>query len=163
MFPKENPRYVIYAAIKKVYPDGNAALTSSVKEIVRKISKYFNISTTSTLPSYISRSVEGVSKALNELKLKPIVIGDGEYVISQSPNKSSIVLEGEKVFLLTNGTNYTMPNMTGWSRSDVINYFDLVGIKVNINGDGFVSSQSVKKNAPINKDMEVTIELKDKY
>ena len=168
MFPKENPRYVIYAAIKKVYPDSNIALTSSVKEIVRKISKYFNISEISSLPSYtisnyISRNVSSVNKALLDLNLKPIIIGDGEYVISQSPNKGNTILEGEKVFLLTNGTNYTMPNMTGWSRSDVINYFSLVGIKVNIVGDGFVTSQSVKKNTPINKDMEVTIELKDKY
>ena len=168
MFPKDNPRYVIYAALKKVDPDGNAAITSSVREIVRKISKYFNISEnvtvpSYTIPSYVSRSVSGVSKALNELHLKPIVIGDGEYVISQSPDKGNIVLEGEKVFLLTNGTNYTMPNMIGWSRSDVLNYFNLVGVKVNINGDGFVKSQSVKKNTSINKDMEVTIELKDKY
>ena len=168
MFPKENPRYVIYAAIKKVYPDGNTALTSSVKEIVRKISKYFNISTNTTLPSYnipsyVSKSVAGVSKALTELKLNPIVIGDGDYIISQSPNKGNIVLEGEKVFLLTNGNNYTMPNMTGWSRSDVLSYFNLVGIKVNITGDGYVTSQSVRKNTTITTDMEVTIELKDKY
>ena len=168
MFPKDNPRYVIYAALKKVYPDGNAAITSSVKEIVRKISKYFNISETSTLPSYtlsnyVSRSTEGVSKALTDLKLKPIIIGDGKYIINQSPNKGNVVLEGEKVFLLTNGNNYTMPNMNGWSRSEVLSYFSLVGIKVNINGDGYVTSQSVKKNTAINKDMEVTIELKDKY
>ncbi len=168
MFPKENPRYVIYAAIKKVYPDGNIALTSSVKEIVRKISKYFNISTNTTLPSYnipsyVSKSASGVSKALTDLKLTPIIIGDGDYIISQSPNKGNLVLEGEKVFLLTNGNNYTMPNMNGWSRSEVLNYFNLVGIKVNINGDGYVTSQSVKKNTTINKDMEVTIELKDKY
>ena len=168
MFPKDNPRYIIYAALKKVYPDGNSAITSSVKEIVRKISKYFNISETSTLPSYtlsnyVSRSTEGVSKALTDLKLKPIIIGDGKYIINQSPNKGNVVLEGEKVFLLTNGNNYTMPNMNGWSRSEVLSYFSLVGIKVNINGDGYVTSQSVKKNTAINKDMEVTIELKDKY
>ena len=97
------------------------------------------------------------------MKLNPVIIGDGEYVISQSPNKGNVILEGEKVFLLTNGTNYVMPNMTGWSRSEVLSYFNLVGIKVNINGDGYVSSQSVKKYTTINKEMEVTIELKDKY
>ena len=73
------------------------------------------------------------------------------------------MLEGEKVFLLTNGNNYTMPNMTGWSRSDVLSYFNLVGIKVNITGDGYVTSQSVRKNTTITTDREVTIELKDKY
>ena len=168
MFPKENPRYIIYAALKKVYPDDNAAISNTVRTVVRKISKYFNISSTSTLPSYtlpsyVSKSVDGVKKALTELKLNPVIIGDGEYVISQSPNKGNVILEGEKVFLLTNGTNYVMPNMTGWSRSEVLSYFNLVGIKVNINGDGYVSSQSVKKYTTINKDMEVTIELKDKY
>ncbi|MBR1376555.1 MAG: penicillin-binding protein [Bacilli bacterium] len=169
MFPKENPRYLIYGAIKKVYPDGNAALTSTVKKIVQNVSKYFNISTnTSSINSYnvgnyVSKSTSGVTKALQELGLNPIVIGDGDYIINQYPNNNNTILVGEKIFLLTNSNNYKMPSMKGWSRTDVLAYFNLIGVKCTINGEGYVVSQSIGSGTTINLDSEIVVELQDKY
>ena len=168
MFPKENPKYIIYAAVKKVNPDANTVLTSNVKEIVRKISKYSNISENSSLtsykiPSYVNKSVSAVSKTLTELGLTPIIIGDGEYVTYQYPGKDTTVIVGEKVLLLTNSNNYKMPNMIGWSRTDVVAYFNAIGVKYNITGEGYVVGQSLEANASINVDSEINIELKSKY
>lgn len=167
MFPKDDPQIIIYAAVKKVNPDGNKVLTSSVKTIVQNIAKYYNMYSTSTdtsipeytLGSYVSQTVTGVSKALTELGIEPVVIGDGNYVINQSPNNGSSILKGEKVYLLTNGTTYKMPNMKSWSRADVISYFDLIGAKYTINGTGFVTAQSKAIDSVISKDEEITITL----
>lgn len=172
MFPKDNPKYLIYAAVKKVNPDGNTVLTSTVKRVVQNITKYANLYDsldTSNLiasyktPSYISKNVKGVSKALEELKIKPVVIGDGEYIIKQSPLIGNTILAGEKIFLLTNSTNYKMPNMKGWSRKEVMEFFNLIGMSPQINGDGYVTGQSLKASSTINLDSEITLELNDKY
>lgn len=171
MFPKEDPKYIIYASVKKVVPDGSTVLSNSVKKIVQNISKYFNLydmNETTRLASYnvgnyVSRSVNGVTKMLNEISMKPIVIGDGDYIISQYPSTNNTIVTGEKVFLLTNSNNYQMPDMIGWSRADVLNYFNMINVKCNIAGEGYVTSQSIKTGTTINTDSEISIELNNKY
>ena len=171
MFPKENPKYIIYAAVKKVVPDGSTVLSNSVKKIVQNISKYANIYDTSdntllatyNVGNYISRTTTGVSKALEEIGIKPIIIGDGDYIVSQSLSPKTTILVGEKIFLLTNGSNYQMPDMKDWSRNDVIKYFEMINMKYNITGEGYVTSQNIKVGTIIDSNSEITIELKNKY
>ena len=38
-----------------------------------------------------------------------------------------------------------MPDMTGWTKEDVIAFENLTNIKVNLKGSGFVSHQSISK------------------
>ena len=171
IFPKDNPKYIIYAAIKKVNPDSGVAISTAVKNIVQNISKYANLYSTPetnivnsyNLANYSSRSVSAVKQVLEELGLKPIIIGDGDYIISQYPRYNNTVLAGEKVFLLTNGTNYTMPNMKGWSRTDVMAYAKLLNKDIIINGEGYVVSQSINANHSIGVDDIIEVNLEDKY
>lgn len=171
MFPADNPQIIIYAAVKKVNPDGNAVLTSTVKTVVQNIAKYLNLYTTTTdnsiksytISSYIGKNATGVKQALEEIGFVPVIIGDGDYVINQYPSKGTVVLAGEKVFLLTNGSSYTMPDMKGWSRGDVVSYFNLIGAKYNITGDGYVSSTSLASGNIISLDNEISVTLTSKY
>lgn len=165
MFPLEEPKYIIYAAVKKVNPDSNNVITSSVKEVVRKISKYYNISDTESLSSYSienynSMKVSDVSNNLKLLGIDTYIIGDGNYIINQYP-KEGTILKGEKVFLLTNGINYKMPNMIGWSKSEALNYLKLIGITPTFEGIGYVKEQSITKNKLI--DGEITLKLEEIY
>ncbi len=171
IFPRENPKYIIYAAVKKVNPDTGTVTANAVKRIVQNISKYANLYTAPSnsvvasynLANYSSRSVDAVKQVLEELGMKPIIIGDGGYVVSQYPNYGNTVLAGEKVFLLTNGSNYTMPNMKGWSRTDVMAYSKLLGKDIIVNGEGYVTSQNIKTNGSINDDTIIEVTLEDKY
>ena len=171
IFPRENPKYIIYAAIKKVNPDNGSVTANAVKKIVQNISKYANLYSTPdssvvtsyTLANYSSRSVNAVKQVLEELGMKPIILGDGEYIISQYPKYNNTVLAGEKVFLLTNGSNYTMPDMKGWSRTDVMAYSKLLNKEIIINGEGYVISQNIKANSIINLDSIIEVNLEDKY
>lgn len=171
IFPRENPKYIIYAAVKKVNPDTGTVTANAVKKIVQNISKYANLYTAPSnsvvasynLANYSSRSVDAVKQVLEELGMKPIIIGDGGYVVSQYPNYGNTVLAGEKVFLLTNGNNYTMPNMKGWSRTDVMAYSKLLGKDIIVNGEGYVTSQNIKTNGSINDDTIIEVTLEDKY
>ena len=171
IFPRENPKYIIYAAIKKVNPDNGSVTANAVKKIVQNISKYANLYSTPdssvvtsyTLANYSSRSVNAVKQVLEELGMKPIILGDGEYIISQYPKYNNTVLAGEKVFLLTNGSNYVMPDMKGWSRTDVMAYSKLLNKEIIINGEGYVTSQNIKANSVINLDSIIEVNLEDKY
>ena len=52
-----------------------------------------------------------------------------------------------------------MPDMTGWTKEDVLAFEDLTNIQVSTKGNGFVTSQSVTKGQTLkNKDkIEVTL------
>ena len=142
-----------------------------VKKIVQNVAKYANIYDTSdntllatyNVGNYISRTTTGVSKALEEIGIKPIIIEYGDYIVSQSLSPKTTILVGEKIFLLTNGGNYQMPDMKDWSRNDVIKYFEMINMKYNITGEGYVTSQNIKVGTIIDSNSEITIEFKNKY
>ena len=100
---------------------------------------------------------------LEQNKLKVIVIGNGKYVINQYPLKGKKVLADSKVFLLSNGLEFKMEDMTGWSINDVKTYTELLGIKLEYNGYGYVTSQSIDAGTVLdtsNMVLSVTLENK---
>ena len=171
MFPKENPKVVIFASVKKSDPDSSGSISYGVKSIAQNIAKYYNLYSEIKdnsiseykVGNYISRDIVSVNKELIGLKLNPYFIGDGTYIINQYPKVGSSILAGEKVFLLTNGNKYIMPDMTGWSRSDVVSYFSLINVKYKIEGNGYVTLQSILANKEIDRSSEVVITLSSKY
>ena len=56
-----------------------------------------------------------------------------------------------------------MPDMTGWTKEDVLAFEDLTKIKVSTKGNGFVTNQSISKGQIIkNKDkIEVSLSAED--
>ena len=64
--------------------------------------------------------------------------------------------------LMTDG-ELTMPDMTGWTKEDVLAFEDLTKIKVSTKGNGFVTNQSISKGQIIkNKDkIEVSLSAED--
>ena len=67
------------------------------------------------------------------------------------------------MFLVTNGTNYTTPNFTGWSKKEVNTYFKVTGITHTEEGNGYVISQSVPEGTLITNEMGIHIVFKPKY
>ena len=64
--------------------------------------------------------------------------------------------------LMTDG-ELTMPDMTGWTKEDVLAFEDLTKIKVSTKGNGFVTNQNISKGQIIkNKDkIEVSLSAED--
>ena len=69
----------------------------------------------------------------------------------------------DKVFLVTNDTSHKLPNLTGWSRKDAITLLDLLDVEYNIEGNGFVTSQSINADTILTGEEILTIILSDKY
>lgn len=166
-FPYENPKYIFYVSVKKL--DGeNKALANAVVKAVESIANYSNITNTTSeidqdslisLKNYISQNVKETKENLENEKLKVYVIGDGKTIINQYPLKGSEVIKGSKVFLLTENEEYIMPDVTGWSSSEVMSFCNLIGLKYKLNGFGTVKDYNIEKDSIIDLSKILEINL----
>lgn len=168
VFPYENPQYIIYVSVKR-YDGVYREFAEMVKKVVEEIAKYKNLTELIeevdtdkiiTLDNYISSDIQSVEEKLKKLNLSVVKLGNGKYIINQYPNKGTVVLAGSKLFLKTNGPEYTMPNITGWSVSEVNTLCKLLGLKLKSNGYGKVKSFSIAEGTKIvnGSSLEVTFE-----
>ncbi len=165
VFPKENPEYIVYVAVKDFNGTGKN-MGNIVKNLVESISKYRNLderpsdkdeSKIINVKNYLNVSTLTSVQSINNLGAKPIVIGDGDTIISQYPKSGTRVSQSSKIYLVTNGSNITMPDMIGWSSSEVKRFAKLSGVKIEVNGYGYVSSTNMETNAIINKEEDVIV------
>ena len=170
MYPKNNPKIIIYAATKKPSHNQNYALADSIKELSKNIAKYYDMfndkeskteDSLNKMGNYISKEKEQAKNDLKNLNAKIIVIGNGDRIIDQYPAKDTILVNNNKVFLLTNGSDITIPSLIGWSRNDVVRLCKLLNINVKINGSGYVVSQNIKAGSKLQDSLEVTLQNKE--
>lgn len=169
VFPKENPEYIIYVAVKDFH-GASKNMGNIIKKLVESVAKYRNLderpsdkdaSKIVSIGNYLNKSVISSVSKLNGMNVTPIIIGDGDVVVSQYPKSGTITSRNSKVYLVTNGENLIMPNIIGWSSSEVKNLFDLIGVPYQFNGYGYVVSTSLEENAIINLGDMITVELKN--
>lgn len=167
VFPYEDPEYIIYVSVKQIN-GGSSAVASAVTSAVESIANYANITNTESdldlskiidLSNYMSSDIETTTEELEKLNLKVIKIGNGNTIINQYPLKNTKVLAGSKIFLLTDGTEFTMPDMTGWSSSEVMNFCNLIGLKFSFTGYGVVKEFNLPVGEVIDltKTLEITL------
>ncbi len=168
MYPKDNPEIIIYAAIKKPNTPTSSTLSPSVVNLMKNIAKYRNMfeektqtnsSVTSlTLDSYINKKTEDINNILKQNNIQTVIIGSGDKIISQYPNKGEKVLSYDKVFLITNKDEGKMPDLKGYSRSEVIYLMKTLNYKYELEGYGHVVSQSINPGEEV-KNSVVHIKL----
>ena len=172
MYPKDDPEIIIYAAMKKPTWGKSNGLSTNVKELMESISKYKNMFTEVTsnntlntikVKSYTSKKIDKVKQELEANGINVLVLGNGEKVIAQSIKKGTNIIVGDRIVLLTNDEKYTMPDITGWSRTDAISLFNMLNIDYNIEGYGYVVSQSISAGSEITKDLNIDITLQEKF
>ena len=167
VFPYEDPEYIIYVSVKQI-DGGSSAVASAVTSAVESIANYANITNTDSdldlskiidLSNYMSSNIETTTEELEKLNLKVIKIGNGNTIINQYPLKNTKVLVGSKIFLLTDGTEFTMPDMTGWSSSEVMSFCNLIGLKFSFTGYGVVKEFNLPVGEVIDltKTLEITL------
>lgn len=171
MYPKDNPKIIIYAAMKKPVWGKSSGLYKNVKSLMQNIAKYKNMfteiterqTTSYTVKSYVSKNVDEVKKELEDNLVRPIIIGSGDKITKQSIKKGEELAPFEKIILLTNSSEYRMPNLSGFSRKDIVTLSKLLNIKYNIEGYGYVTEQSIVPNSVITNDMTLNVILSNKY
>ena len=165
LFPYEDPEYIIYISVKQLIGD-TKDLADVVSDSIEEIAKTKKIIGTSSdidktkiikLSNYISKEVSVTADLLNKKGLKVEILGDGKYIINQYPLKNSVVTAGSKVFLLTNGSIFKMPDVLGWSSNEITTFCKMIGLKYNINGYGKVVGVNIPAGENIN--FENTLEI----
>ena len=168
MYPKDDPEIIIYAAVKKPKYGKNSVLPKNITELIENISKYKKMfeqqnentkNNTYIIPTYKNRKIQEVKEELEKNKFQPIIIGNGDRIINQYPIKNTTLISGDKVFLLTNENSYIMPDMSNWSRYDVVKFCEFMKIEYSFEGYGYVASQSIKEGTKIEKNSKLEILL----
>ena len=172
IYPKDDPKVIIYASVKRPEGGNQKVIWTAIKDIVLNISKYYGTDPTSTvdnslkeysLSSYKNKDVNNSKAELESMGMSVTVIGDGTDVINQYPIKGEKITAGTKVFLITNSSNMTLPDVTGLSSKQAEDLLRLLGVNVKLEGNGYVTSQSVGAGTPITSAMEVTLTLSPKF
>ena len=169
LFPGKDPEIIVYVAASKM--QSSKYLKTCVKDLVKNVGTYLNLygkteskdNAVFEVGNYTNKDVKSISENISVGKLKPIVIGSGNKVIKQHPSEKTVLNIGNKVFLLTNSTEYKMEDITGWSRSEVETYAKLIGLSVTFDGYGYVKTFSIEKDKPIKQGDTLEVVLETKY
>ena len=171
-FPYEDPQYMVYFAYvspKTLYYNYEV---KPIPDLIDRIAALENISFDENgngpkfieeydMPKLLSKKTGIAKEEFEAMDLNVIVIGDGDNVIGQYPSENSKVYSGHKVFLLTDGRNIAIPDFTGWSRKEVINYWNLSKLSIVMDGYGVAYAQSIAPYSIVDSSTTITISFRE--
>lgn len=171
MVPANKPKYIMYITMKQPTLPGTKTATQLLNEIFGPVMKQAlgenpataknQLSGKIKIDNVIGQSATEATKELGKKNIATTVLGSGDTVSQQSPVANTEMLAGQRVILVTSG-QMKMPNLSGWSRNDVLKLTKLVGLQADFSGTGFVKSQSIKSGALIQSGQTLTVKLKEK-
>ncbi len=172
IYPKSDPKLIIYASVKRPSGASQKPLSNSIKEIVNNAAKYYgNVDASATevevkeyqVPSLINKELESVKTTLTSENINYMVIGNGNKIVKQYPEKEDIITSQDTIYLITNDQNLTIPNVVGLSSKVANSLLTTLGIKVNLEGVGYVTSQNIAEGTAITDGLEITLTLSPKF
>lgn len=172
MYPKSDPKLIIYASVKRPSGGSQKPLSNAIKEIVNNASKYYGNDDTKTpeieiseykVPSFLNKNIESVKTSLKASEINYKIIGSGTKVIKQYPEKNDKITNKDTVYLITNDSKLKIPNVVGLSSKVANNLLKQLGVKVKLEGVGYVTSQSISENTEITPGLEITLKLSPKF
>ena len=172
MYPKSDPKLIIYASVKRPSGGSQKPLSNAIKEIVNNASKYYGNDDTKTpeieiseykVPSFLNKNIESVKTSLKASGINYKIIGSGTKVIKQYPEKNDKITNKDTVYLITNDSKLKIPNVVGISSKVANNLLKQLGVKVKLEGVGYVTSQSISENTEITPGLEITLKLSAKF
>lgn len=164
MYPKDDPKYIFYIALER--PVVNM-MPDILKGMIKDIETYYNLTSVEAdnnslyiMENFLNKDVEEVKNTLNLSNVKYEILGDGNKVINQYPLRG-INVNGT-VFLLTNGANFNVPNITGYSRKQVVNLAKILNVEYSVEGTGYVTTYTIDVDEN-GKAKKINVILNDKY
>ena len=172
IYPKSDPQIIIYASVKRPSGGSQKPLSNAVKEIVHNVSRYHGNNDTPVtsieiadykVPSFTNRKIDSVKTTLDASGIHYVVIGNGNKVMKQTPGKDEIVTTGDTIYLITNDPNLKIPNVVGLSSKVAKDILTKMGVKVNLDGVGYVTEQSLPEGTDISEGIVIDLKLSPKY
>lgn len=172
IYPKSEPKLIIYASVKRPSGGSQKPLSNAIKEIVNNASKYYgnDDSTSPTvevteyeLPSFLNQKVETTKTTLTSAGIKYQILGTGDKVVKQYPEKEDTITNQDTVYLITNDSNIKIPNVVGLSSKVASSLLNMLGVQVKLDGVGYVTAQSIAEGTAITDGLEITLTLNPKF
>ena len=166
MAPAKDPKYIMYITMKQPTLNGTSAsddMAEVFKPVMQRALDEQKASETKSatikMTDLSGQATKTAEAAAKQIGVTPVIVGKGAHIVKQSVNSGTILTSKQRVILVTNGQMY-MPNLTGWSASEVADFADLTGLKLATNGTGYVSAQSISAGNPIEAKEALTVSLK---
>ena len=169
MLPAEDPQYLLYITIQEPTvtsdaPSGSLVVQKVYHQVLNRIID-FNEDVTEgeqesshiqyvSTPSFLDMSNREAAAALSEAGYDYSIIGTGEEIVQQLPYPDTPLFDEQQIILMTNGAA-TMPDLTDWSRNDVLKIAELTGSNIAFEGEGYVVAQSLAERAYMEPGMEI--------
>lgn len=172
IYPKSNPQIIIYASVKKPTNGAQKPISNAVKEIVYNISKYYGNNDIEQpiveikdykVPNFSNKKLDYVKTQLDTNGIHYVILGEGTKVIKQSPETNSILTTNDTMYLITNDNNIKVPNVVGLSSKEAKDILQKLGIKVKLDGVGYVTEQSVSEGTEITTGLEINLTLAPRF
>ena len=160
MVPSEDPDYVLYLTMKHPKTYDRMALAKIANPLMKRAMDFKETeedSDTETKTEKVSvadyRNLEADVAAADAQKsgLQPVVICNGKKVQKQATANGDQLSSGEKLILYTGGDKL-MPDVTGWSKADIMKLGKILGIEVSFDGDGYCVKQELAPYEKITED-----------
>jgi stage V sporulation protein D (sporulation-specific penicillin-binding protein) len=168
--PADDPEIVVYVAVDEpqqgsVY--GGVIAAPCVREIMEKTLPYLGyypeytdeevLTMDKRVPDVDELSAEEAVNQIKEAGFTPVLRGEGDNVISQSPSFTSSMPAGCKVFLYTDHVAepkvIMMPDLSNMKIAEVRELFETLGLNLKANGsqsdEAIVLSQSVEAKSSV--------------
>ncbi|MRX70815.1 PASTA domain-containing protein [Bacillus lacus] len=179
MAPKDDPQLLVYVAVQqpnlKETEIGAMPVSTVFNTVMRNSLQYLEIKPQAkdkneqdhkkekqeagkSLANLTGENISSVKKKLGEMKAEPVVLGNGSRVESQFPLEDARLTPGEKVFISTGGT-IKMPDITGWSKRDILKLAKLMELDISFEGSGYGASQNIPAGKELRKADKLVVGL----
>jgi len=110
------------------------------------------------MPNVLNLSRDAAAASVYELGLIPVVIGSGPDVFRQSPMSDTFIVAGDRVFIQTCTEDY-LPDFTGWTRTQIFRYANLLGLQIEISGQGQGARQTMRAGRRVRQGDSLSVTL----
>lgn len=164
----EDPQYVLYITAeqpKNLETTASDMMTEIYTPLLTRALEYNALGdsesvVTATVPDVSGLTVGEAQQNLSDASFVNVeVIGDGEKIVSQTPAVNEEVSVTQPIFLMSDDTNPTMPDFTGLNASASQALTSLLGIEVELEGEGVVVGQSIAVGEQVNNDKTIVLQL----
>ncbi|MCF0113822.1 MAG: penicillin-binding protein [Erysipelotrichaceae bacterium] len=178
--PADDPKYLVYYCFEAAYNRNAHYLSTPVTTLLRKVAMNYNLTNginveeeeqsedagyvkrevkTYKMENLVNHSLDYAAKKIPVDEVEIILLGDGDTVIDQYPKADMDYATGQKVFLLTDTGGFEMPDLTGWTRKEVAQLWELVQVDFKFDGFGKVVEQSLPPGTIVNKTDKIQVVL----
>lgn len=178
--PKDKPELIVYTALDRpkleLFETGAEANAKLFKAIMKNSLQYLKIQPNEqvkskntdndeyensiTLDDYRDYTLEEAKNILEEKGFQVEIFGNANQLVTeQLPQPETTVLQGERIILKSEG-KFELPDLTGWSLADVLKLTEILNLKIDAKGSGYVTKQSIKPKSEVREGDKLTVHLK---